>query len=140
MNIDSRDKKNTDFIQYNRKNMTSLRLVSKENPYATDIFMFLSQKMDRANCVSCSNKVLQEVVGCSRSSVYRAVKGLKEAGLITVFKQGTSQVYVLNPEVVWSSWNSNKKYCEFDGKVLVSKSENQELSKKLKSFKTLKMS
>lgn len=136
---DREARKNLNFVQYDRDNMTALRLINRKNPYANELFMFLSQKMDSKNCVSCSQKVLQEALGCSRTSIYRAIRDLQEANLMVVIKSGTARVFVLNHKVVWSTWNTKKKYCEFDGKVLVSKQENKELEKKLKSFKHLEL-
>jgi hypothetical protein len=128
-------KKNIDFVQFNRKNMQAIRSLIKDNPIAAELFMFLTQWMDRANAVCCSQKLLQEVLGRSRMSIYRAIKHLEDNSVLMIAKQGTANVYILNPEIVWSTWNSNKQYCEFQGAILVSKSENEEIENKLKQFK-----
>lgn len=132
--VDS-DEKNIDFVQFNRKNMSAVRLLMRKDSVAAELFMFLSQWMDRGNCVSCSQKLLQEVLGRSRTTVYKAINHLKESGLLMVAKQGTANVYILNPEVVWSTWNTSKKYCEFEGRILISKEENREIEDKLKSMR-----
>lgn len=132
--IDS-DNKNIDFVQFNRKNMSAVRLLMRKDSVAAELFMFLTQWMDRGNCVSCSQKLLQEVLGRSRTTIYKAINHLKESGLLMVAKQGTANVYILNPQVVWSTWNSNKKYCGFEGTILISKEENREIEDKLKSMK-----
>lgn len=131
--IDS-DNKNIDFVQFNRKNMSAVRLLMRKDSVAAELFMFFTQWMDRGNCVSCSQKLLQEVLGRSRTTIYKAINHLKESGLLMVAKQGTANVYILNPQVVWSTWNTNKKYCEFEGTILISKEENREIDDKLKSM------
>ncbi|NRA46965.1 MAG: helix-turn-helix transcriptional regulator [Oligoflexales bacterium] len=132
--VDS-DSKNIDFVQFNRKNISSIRVLMRKDSVAAELFMFLTQWMDRSNCVSCSQKLLQEVLGKSRTTVYNAINNLKDAGLLMVAKQGTANVYILNPQVVWSTWNTNKKYCEFEGTILLSKEENKDIEAKLKNMR-----
>lgn len=132
-------RKNKNFVQMNRDNMPALRLINRKNPYAHELFTFLCEQMDRYNCISCSQKVLQEVMQCSRTTIYRAIKDLKDENLMIVMKQGSAQVFVLNPEVVWTTWESNKKYCEFQGKILLAKDENKRIGDLLGKFKSLKL-
>lgn len=129
--------KNIDFIQLDRSGINRMREMIIKNPTAANIFMFLTQKMDKKNAISCSQKLLQEVTGKSKMTVHRAIKFLEAEGFVTILRQGNCYIYIMNPDIVWSSWKSNRKYCEFDGKMIVSKSENENLDKKLKSFKKL---
>lgn len=130
--------KNLDFVQLDRTGINRMRDMIVNNPTAANIFMFLTQKMDRVNAISCSQKLLQEVTGKSKMTVYRAIKFLESENFVTILRQGNCIVYVMNPDIVWSSWKTDRKYCEFSGKILVSKEENEQIDKKLKSFKTLK--
>lgn len=126
------DRKNAKFVQYDESNISFVRELIKKNPVAADIFMFLSQHMNRKNAVACPSKVLEEITGKGRTTVSNAIKLLKNEGYICTAKMGTTNVYVLNPTVVWKAWRTNKPYCEFEGKMFISKSENQEIEDLIK--------
>ena len=119
--------KNSDFVQLRRENMGAVRELIKTSPVAADIFLFLSQYMNKKNAVVCPSKVLEEITGKSRVTISRAIGKLKNDGYINVLKAGTTNVYVLNPDVVWSAKRSGKSYCEFEGPILVSIKENPKL-------------
>lgn len=131
-----RAKKNNDFVQFSRKNMLAIAELIRDNNTAAQIFMFLTKFTDRYNAIVCSSAILEEYTGASRSTVSRAIKHLKNKDFITVGKSGTTNVYILNPHVVWSSWRNAKEYCEFSGGILLSRSENADLEEKLKSKMT----
>ena len=128
------EEKNSDFVQLYRKNMPAVRDAIREQPVAAEIFMFLSEHMNYNNAVVASDTILQEMTGKSRTTIYRAKKFLVDKGYLTIMKSGNSNVYALNPNLVWSSWRTNKKYCEFDGTILISRSENQEIDEKVKAM------
>lgn len=121
------NKKNGKFVQYDETNISFVRDLIKKNPVSADIFMFLSQHMNRKNAVACPSKVLEEVTGKGRTTVSNAIKVLRNEGYICTAKMGTTNVYVLNPTIVWKAWRTGKPYCEFEGKMFISKSENKEL-------------
>lgn len=118
-----RAKKNNGFVQLYRSQIKHLRRLTLEDPSAAAVFLFLTEYMGRSNAVACSYTLLEEALGISRSSVYRAVKTLKEGGYLSVTKMGTSNVYHLNAELVWSSWATGKRYAEMRARILVSESE-----------------
>ena len=62
-------------------------------------------------------------------TVQRAVKYLKDNGWVCVLKSGTSNVYIVNPDVAWTSYGNQKQYCKFQANVLLSSSENAEYLK-----------
>ena len=128
-------RKNHNFIQLYKHNMSAYRNLIKTDPTAAEIFLFLAEYMTTANAVCCSQKVLQEVTQKGRTTVFKAVRKLKEQGFVNVLKTGSSNIYVLNPEVVWSAYKTSKPYCKFEGPILIAKSENEELQKKLKKMK-----
>lgn len=128
-------RKNNDFIQLYRKNLYTLRDIIGLDPTAAKIFFFITEQMDRANALVCSSEVLEEYTGLTRMTVYKKIKFLQEKGFLQVFKSGVSNVFVMNDEIVWSSWNTGKEYCLFDhAKVIISKSEQERIaSQKLKA-------
>ena len=48
---------------------------------------------------------------------------------IDVKKSSTTNVYLLNKQLVWKSWGKNYKYAEFDAKVIISESEQEKPTK-----------
>jgi hypothetical protein len=119
------DKKNKDFIQLYRVKMPYLRSVLKKDDGAFSLFMFLIEHMDYKNALICSMSVLCEFFEVSRQTMSKRVKTLTFNGLISVLKSGTTNVYIINPELAWSSWNNGKKYCKFESNILISLGEQE---------------
>ncbi len=115
------------FYQVNKDMSIHLRKVADENPKALKILFFIFDHMDKYNAVVCSYKVLQEALNISQATVARSVKYLKDNGFISVYKTGTSNVYVANPSLVWNSWGNNIKYCEFPANIILSATEQEQV-------------
>jgi DNA-binding transcriptional ArsR family regulator len=118
-----------DFYQVNKEHTDDLMWLLNENPNSYKILLFLFDHMDKYNAVMCSYQVLQEALTISRATASRAIKLLKDHGFIHVYKSGTSNVYVTNPDLVWNSWGNNRQYCEFPANIVLSASEQEERSK-----------
>ena len=118
-----------EFYQVNRERSADLMWLLNTNANAYKILLFLFDHMDKYNAVMCSYQVLQEVLGLGRTTTSTAVKFLKEHGFVHVYKSGTSNVYVANPDLVWNSWGSNVQYSEFPANVILSASEQEERAK-----------
>lgn len=130
------NRQNRDFVQMYRPFMDEIGELGADNPVALKIFMFIAKHMDNNNALCVSMKALQEILGYSRQTLSKAVKHLKEKGWLCVLKSGTTNIYILNPEVVWTSYDSQKTYCKFQTNVIVTPSENAEYLKNTKaSFK-----
>ena len=127
------DNKNKNFVQLNRDFMMDIAILGKDNPNALSVFMFISQNMDGNNALCVSMKALEEALNLSRSTLSRAVKYLKEKGWLCVLKTGTSNVYIINPEIEWTSWANQKKYCKFQTNIIVTPSENPDFLKNPKA-------
>ncbi|MCH5204512.1 MAG: replication/maintenance protein RepL [Oscillospiraceae bacterium] len=119
------------FAQFNLDpvNGKARRKLMLECPSAFAIFDFLVEKADKYNAVICSPKVFEEALGLSQATVYRAVKVLQEKKFIDIKKSGTSNVYMLNKELVWKSWGTNYRYAEFGAKIILSESEQEKIIK-----------
>lgn len=113
------------FYQVNKDNSEYLRSCLKENPRALEILFFIFDHMDKYNALMCSYKVFEESLGMGKATVARAIKYLKEHGFLYVYKTGTSNVYVANKNLVWNSWGTNLKYCEFPANIILSASEQE---------------
>lgn len=134
------ESKNSDFVMVYRKHIDDLTELARSNGGAYDFLMFLIKNMDSGNALCVSMQVLTEIMGLSRVSLSKRVKYLKDNGWIEVLKTGTSNVYIVNPEVVWTSYANQKDYCKFKANILLSSSENAEYLKNRESsvrYKTI---
>ena len=128
--------KNSNFVQFYRDYLDDITALGDENYVAFKVFMFIAKHMDPNNSLCVSMKALQELLGYSRQTLSKAVKYLKDKGWLCVLKSGTTNIYVMNPEIVWTSWGNHKQYCKFQTNVIVTPSENAEyLKNREASFK-----
>lgn len=134
------DKKNKDFVQFYRPFFDEIAKLGAESPMALKLFMFICKNMDGSNALCVSQKALMEILEVSSSTIKRAIKYLKDNGWICVLKSGTSNVYIINPDVAWTSYGNQKSYCKFQANVFLSATENAEYLKNPKAsnhFKTI---
>ena len=123
------EQKNRDFIQLYRAHIDDVAKLARDNGKAYDLFMLLVKHMDGTNALAVSNIALSELLQVTTRTVQRAVKYLKDNGWVCVLKSGTSNVYIVNPDVAWTSYGNQKQYCKFQANVLLSSSENAEYLK-----------
>lgn len=116
--------KNKDFIQLYREVIGSVVELAKKNIRAFELFMIVVKNMDGYNALCISNAVLCELMQCSKSTVIRATKFLKKEGWIDIYKTGNSNVYVINPDVVWTSYANQKAYCKFPANIMLTSTQN----------------
>lgn len=118
-------KKNTDFFMvFKKSGSPMLRDLIGVSPIGARLFMFLAEQADRTNAIVASGKALATALGVSDASISRAIKTLEEKELVERMNSGGTNVFVLNPDVVWSAWKTGKDYCLFgNAKVLVNVSE-----------------
>lgn len=130
-------RKNKDFVQFKRNGIKFIRKIVKENALAAEIFMLLTEFMDHKNVVICSSKVMQEYFSVSRSTVYRATKYLEEKHYVITLNSGSMKIFTVNPEIAWTTYANKKSFCTFDGKIILSESENKDFLIKSDKFKSL---
>lgn len=133
-----RAKKNDNFYMVfkTKEGSEKLRNLIKISGPATQIFLFLAEQSDRTNAVVASGKALAQALNLSEATVSRALKVLSKANdneepYLEILKSGGTNIFVLNPNIVWSAWKTGKDYCMFgNAKVLVSTSEQDVAMKK----------
>lgn len=135
------EKKNSNFVMLYKDYIDEVLWLSRKSGVSFSILGFIIKNMDNYNSLICSYKVFEEKFKISSETVRKSIKLLKDNGFIDILKSGTNNVYVINPKIVWSSWENQKKYCKFNGNVLVSQSENKNFNtnssfEKLKTLKT----
>lgn len=132
------DKKNKNFIQFYRPFIDEITRLAREQPRAFDLFMLITKHMDGMNSLCVSQQALTELLGFSRQTISKSTKYLKDNGWICVLKSGSSNVYIINPEVAWTSYDNQKQYCKFQSNILLSASENNEYLKSAQAFSRFK--
>lgn len=133
-----REKKNSNFIMIYREHMPEIRWLIKKSRYASNIFNFILEHMDYNNVLMCSYQIFMDYFEISAETVRKSIKILKDNGFIDVLKSGTSNVYIVNSKIAWTSWDNQKKYCKFQGNVLISATENKDYEFR-NQFEKLKM-
>ena len=93
-------KKNHDFVQFNRKGMAVLSKL--RNGVAHAVFHFLAKEMDRDNTLIVSQSTLAEIMETSRSTITLALRELEQLDLIQVSKVGNQNIYCMNAAIVWT--------------------------------------
>jgi hypothetical protein len=117
-------KKNKNFVQLSQKNIVEIVKLESASRSASRILWFLVSKMNKCNAVVISQKTLMELTGMGRTSVYTAVKHLRDGRWIDVLKVGTANAYVVNSQVFWKT-TQDKKYTSFSAEVITSLSEQE---------------
>lgn len=127
-------KKNPPFVQLTKSKMKDLRKHLRNNPLAVEIFLFIAQHMGRENILICSLSVLVEETGKSIATVGRAVKYLKDEGIITAVKFGSCTGYAIDGHYVWTTFNQPGRYAVFENaRAIASRAENKTVARKLSS-------
>lgn len=127
------------FVQMNKKTYEMEDKLMQENPLAYRIWRFLANNMDDYNAVIVSQETLTELFEVSKTTIWRAIKVLKDGSYIKTYRTGGSNIYALNDDMVWNSWGDNKRYSKFNANIIISESEQtEEVKKELKDLKTEK--
>lgn len=130
----------SNWYQFNRAHTKEMIWLSTTHPMANGVLLFMLDQMDEYNALMCSYQVLSEAIGVTIRTVGRAIQVLKTHGFIAVLKSGTSNVYVINDKLAWSSWGTNYQYSKFPANVLLSATENREYLEKIEKAKLKQIS
>lgn len=115
---------NYNFVQLTRSYLSQMRQLTRKNPLAQEILLYLVENMGRtSNAVVCSYSTLQEVTGMGRTSVAGAIKLLKEENWLEAVKIGSATAYAVNARVFWQAGRNQKKYAIFQATVIASSSD-----------------
>ena len=106
--------------------MQAVAKLAGKNPTAFQIFMFICEHMDGYNALMASYQVFMDYTGKGRTTCSNAIKYLYDNGYVDILKSGTSNVYIINQAIAWTSYGNQKQYCKFNGNILISASENKD--------------
>ena len=112
---------------FNYKATPSLEKVAVKNGLAAAIFLYLARKSDKYNKATCSYKDIRKEFGVSERSISRAISLLEENRLVTVYKTGLSNYYIVSNDVTWRSEAWRDRYCKFDGMVINKRNEQRKI-------------
>ncbi len=119
---EKRAKKNYNFVQIEKRALRLVRELYDDNPAAGKLLFILAEKMNRQNALVCSYDTMSKITGFGRTTLYKAVKYLKEHNWIEVIKVGTANAYVINSRVFWQS-HGDKKMTVFHATIVASSDE-----------------
>jgi hypothetical protein len=121
---------NANFVQFYDDHLDLIMLMTKENPTALNVFLWIVKHMDNRNALVVSQQAIAEALELHKNTVYLAVKYLKEKKALTVLRSSNSNVFAINAQIAWRDSADAKKYAHFDAKVYISELEqNEDLDK-----------
>lgn len=103
--------KNRSYIRFNRNYLMDIAELRHGEPSAFEVFMFIIKNMDANNAFVVSMETLKEALVFTRSDLNKAIKYLEENKWLRIRKQGTSNVYTINPEIARAGWVNPTQYC-----------------------------
>lgn len=118
-----KDKENRDFIMVYRSGIYAESELVEKNPTAYRVLLFLLRHMDSQNAVIIPQHYIAERLNRTRQTISRAIKYLKDNNWICVLKAGNQAVYIVNPDMYWTSYAEDKKYCKFTASVVISSAD-----------------
>lgn len=117
---------NANFVQLYDDNLDLIMLMTRENPTALSIFLWIVKYMDNRNALVASQQAIADSLGLHRNTIYLAIKYLKEKSALTVLRSSNTHIFALNAQIVWRDTAESKRFAHFDAKVYISESEQQE--------------
>lgn len=119
-------KVNANFVQLYDDNLDFIILMTKENPTALSVFLWLVKHMDDRNAIVASQQAIADSLGLHKNTVHLAVKYLKDRKVMTVLRSSSTHIFALNVQIVWRDSALAKKYAHFDAKIYITSSEQDE--------------
>lgn len=118
---------NTGFSQIYDQHWATFRTLVDDYPTALKVFTWLIEKADRRNALVASYSTMSRGLNLAERTIRNSISYLKEKNLITVLKSGTTNVYVLNDQIIWKDTADRKdKYSQFSAEIIITASEQEE--------------
>jgi DNA-binding transcriptional MocR family regulator len=114
------------WVQTERATHEAWAVLTKKSPKAAQLLHILTSRVGEHNAVVISQHALKELMGCSRATLQRSIKALKDDNWIEVRQiggSGTTNAYVLNSRVAWSGKRDSIRYALLNAAVIVSEEE-----------------
>lgn len=114
---------NRDFVQFYRSQLHTVAELGRSDPLALAIWLWIVERMGRDNALVCSMAPIIEHFQKSRQTISKKIALLRTKGYLGVAKTGTTNIYIANAELVWTSNASKRRTAEFRARVVVAESE-----------------
>lgn len=114
---------NRDFVQFYRKHITDIAALGRADPLALAIWLWIVERMGSDNALVCSMTPIVEHFKKSRQTVSKKISFLKKSRYLDIFKSGTTNIYVINAELAWTTNAERRTHAEFRASVVLSASE-----------------
>ena len=120
---EQRRKTNKDFVQFYRKHIADIATLGRADPLALAIWLWIVERMGTNNSLVCSMAPLVEAFGKSRQTISKKINFLKRSRYLDILKSGTTNIYLINAELAWTTNAEKRTYAEFRASVVISASE-----------------
>lgn len=121
------------FMMFDGEAAAAFRRLISTSQVAANTFVVLAENMDRLGAVLIANTTLAAMLGIHPVQVSRALSVLREMGLIFTLKTGGGNLHGINPEIVWRSSETSKRFAFFHSRVYVEADEMEDAIEKLHS-------
>lgn len=128
-----RSREDSDFVKLYRQFIQQISDLGVDNPTALRVLLFLIRHMDGCNAIGVQQSLIANKTGLVRQTVSKAITYLHDNGWLAIYKLGRSNIYVINPEVVWTSYADQKEYCKFKGSIMLSRDDQWTVPKTQKT-------
>ena len=128
-------KKNRDFAQVYNEGFERIKSLIVKNPSAARLYVFLAEQIEPGTgAVVASQELLAGEIGVTTRTIRRLIQVLEDEGAVVKIKLGAGSIcaYCLNPEEIWKSWDTQKKYAAFNTKTLAKRDDNNDVKQKLR--------
>lgn len=124
-------RQNGGFTQVYEAGWKRLQTLLLDRPELARIYAFFAEQMGPDGTISVSRQTMADIFNVSEKTITRHTKALEEMGAIVILKIGNANVYCLDPNEVWKSFDNAKPYAAFNTRTLVGKSENPFVKRRL---------
>ena len=129
------NKKNRHFVQFYSHGFERIKsLIEAKQPTALKLYIFLAEHIEPGTgAVVASQQLLAEELKVSVRTIKTVSKYLEDIGAIIRIRLGAGTVYAycLDPNEVWKSWDTSKKYASFNTKTLARQKDNGNIKRRL---------
>ena len=130
-----KNKKNRHFVQFYSDGFERIKsLIEAKQPTALKLYIFLAEHIEPGTgAVVASQQLLAEELKVSVRTIKTVSKYLEDIGAIIRIRLGAGTVYAycLDPNEVWKSWDTSKKYASFNTKTLARQKDNGNIKRRL---------
>ena len=127
-------KKNKGFTQVYSNGFKRIAELFSKYPLAGRLYLFLAEHIEPGTgAVVVSQELLAEEMEVTTRTIRTATKWLEDNSAILRIRLGAGGIYAycLDPNEVWKSWNTSKKYAAFNTKTLARHKDNGDIKRSL---------